>query len=202
MGACSLDGSVSATGDLSRKLYGGQYVREIEASGMMFEGNFLAGAGNEGANQAGYGKFATRQDAMTNAFHYARAAAEAGVVPAAVLNSEARSATEPTAERSHDTRIRRMDYANANSMLLIQFGADSDGLVKGADGAMSFVGFEVTHATYGRMLAIDAKGGLTFYDQSGRAYGADEYDQAAPDGVIAELWNMVNGKTPRFDLRG
>lgn len=197
----SLDGTVSATGDLARKVYGERYIRQIESTGAMFEGHFLQGAGNEGHNMAGYGKFATRRDAMINAYHYAREAATNGVLTASARTMAAKETVAPTEGVEYGRASAQRNYNNATSMLLIQFGFTADAFVKNEDGSTSFAGLEVTHQTYGRMLSVDAKGAVTFYDQAGVAHTGAEYDAARPDGVIPELWNVLNGKSGQIDVR-
>lgn len=188
-----LDGSISATGEVARKMYGDRYVRAIESTGAMFEGFFPTGLGEGESYTPAYGKFADRQNAMINAFHYAQAAAAAGKLLASRLTSDVLYPNSPN--DPHNMHMAKADVENAVSVLGVQF-AFMDEIVKtNEDGTSSFTGFEVSHDRFGKLLSVDASGAITLYDADGTAYSMADYDAARPDGVIPELANLVAGRS-------
>ena len=82
----------------------------------------------------------------------------------------------------------------------LQFGFEDALVTTTGEGRPAFAGLTVTHATYGKMLTIGADGTVTLYDRSGKGYTEADYNAAQPDGVIPELWNMINGKTDRLNI--
>lgn len=193
-----LDGTEDVLGAAARKMYGETYIRQLEASGTMFEGLFLKGANADYVVEADIADFPTRQAAMINAYHYAREATKAAQSLASFQSSDSnvRVYGDRLGREAYD---REKDLWHATSMLTTQFGFEGS-VMTTTDGKAAFAGVTVSHPTYGKLLSIDAKGGVTLYDPSGKAYGEEEYNAAQPDGVIPELWNVVNGKTNRLNV--
>lgn len=199
----SLDGSVSTVGDLARRMYGERYVREIESTGALFEGNFINAAtdAETGTLAAADGKFPDRQNAMINAFHYARETARSATYLAALKTSDFKYPGSVTTESNVALAGAEKDVANATSVLLTQFSFSASVLRTNDDGTTSFAGLEVSHRRFGKLLSIDDKGAVTLYDADGTAYAMEAYDAARPEGVIPELANLIAGRSWQFSIR-
>lgn len=191
------DGSASPLSDLAAKMAKGEI--ELAASrGLLFEGKFLAGAGDSGT--IGHADFADRQTAMLNAYHYSR-----DLIPhakqAAHYMSTFSAADLGDPLNAKDLADAERDYRRGESMLRVQFGFDQPLITIAADGTATFDGFEVVHERFGRMLSVDAGGAITFFDQAGTAYTGAKYDAARPDGIIPELVNQLTLQAGRLDGR-
>lgn len=191
-----MNGTVSPIGELAREFSGSRAVARMEASGMMFEGYFIMASAD---GEVGMANFATRQDAMINAYHYARAAAH-GVTK--LISFQANESSEVFYGSSYAIvgANTERDARQPASMLALQFGFEDALVTTTGEGRPAFAGLTVTHATYGKMLTIGADGTVTLYDRSGKGYTEADYNAAQPDSVIPELWNMINGKTDRLNI--
>lgn len=196
-----IDGSESPIGEEATKLCDRRFIAQEKAAGRMFEGNFVTGNGlnDDGSYEIGMGAFADRQVAMINAYHYARAAGHA-TWALIMFNTSSVNPSRYGEQYGRAAFMAERDLVRPLSMLGRQFGFTGTTLATTEDGRQVFSGLTVTHEKYGKMLSIDPNGTVTLYDQSGKAYTEEAYNAAQPEGVIPELWNVVNGKTARLNV--
>ncbi len=142
------------------------------------------------ARPIGYADFQSRDVAMMNAFHRAMRLAGNGTMTAA-LTSGVELDGDPLGGQLAETRermTRNVEYLAAQ----FNFTDTTESMVRlGEDGRYAFTGFEVTHERFGKLLSVDARGVMTFYDQDGTAYSKKAYDEVRPDGLIPELANDI-----------